>query len=41
MNSENQKQQIANSLKTITEVFGSCNANYRVLGSNFVGGTHE
>src|SRR3989338_9677437 len=36
INSENQKQQIGNSLKTITEVFGSCNANYRVLGSTLL-----
>jgi len=36
MNLEIQRQQIGNSLKTITEVFGSCNANYRVLGSTLL-----
>ena len=29
----NSKRQICNSLKIITEIFGSCNADYRILGS--------
>lgn len=33
MDSENQTPQISNSLKIITEIFKSCNANYRILGS--------
>lgn len=33
MNPEIQKRQICNSLKIITEIFGSCNADYRILGS--------
>ncbi len=33
MTPDTQRQQIANSLKTMTEVFESCHANYRVLGS--------
>lgn len=36
MDSENQRQQIGNSLRTIAEVFGSCSANYRILGSTLL-----
>ena len=36
MNSENQEQQIGKSLKAITDIFGGCNANYRVLGSTLL-----
>lgn len=31
--SESQRQQIANSLKTITDIFVKCNATYRIIGS--------
>ncbi len=33
MDSETQRQQISNSLKITTEIFESCNADYRILGS--------
>lgn len=33
MNQEYQREQISNSLQVVTEIFRSCNANYRVLGS--------
>lgn len=36
MSPENQKQQIGKSLKAITEIFRSCNADYRVLGSTLL-----
>ena len=36
MNQESQQEQISKSLKVITEIFGSCNANYRVLGSTLL-----
>lgn len=36
MTLDTQKQQIGNSLKTIIEVFESCHANYRVLGSTLL-----
>lgn len=33
---ENQRNEIANSLKAVTEIFKSCNANYRVIGSTII-----
>ena len=36
MNQESQQEQISNSLKTITEIFSSCNASYRVIGSTLL-----
>ena len=36
MNPENQEKQIGKSLKVITEIFSSCNAGYRVLGSTLL-----
>lgn len=33
MNPETQRERISNSLKAITGIFESCNANYRILGS--------
>ncbi len=36
MNPESQRGQIGNSLKTITEIFAGCNADYRVIGSTLL-----
>jgi hypothetical protein len=36
MNPENQKQQIGKSLKAIAEIFSTCGADYRVLGSTLL-----
>ena len=36
MNSENQEKQIGKSLKVVTEIFSSCSADYRVLGSTLL-----